>query len=231
MTQNDEEWPKRFARVVAGEVKRHRKLRKMSAQRLSDATAELGSPIPRTVLSNFENGRRPTISLAELLVIARALEVPPVLLLSPLGRTDKFEVLPGIRMDPWLALKWFAGEEEPPTIPEGPEEWHGVAPDRDGTRTVALFRDHERWSNRLVDARAQLWSAQQERAGFEKSGATADPNAQAGHELAVTLTQDLVVDNERSLRRVREEMRANDLVPPMLWPQLAYLEGDRHEQE
>lgn len=104
------EWSANLAHMIAGEVRRRREARKMSAQQLSDACAALGYPIHRSVLANFENGRRPTISVAELLVIARALDIAPVLLLFPVGYADEVEMLPGDFKPPLTAVSWVAGD-------------------------------------------------------------------------------------------------------------------------
>ena len=78
-----EDWPSRLTRSIAAEIRRHRKQRKWSAQRLSDECANLGLEIPRTAISDLENGRRRFISVAEFLVIAKALQVEPADLLPP----------------------------------------------------------------------------------------------------------------------------------------------------
>jgi len=84
----------------------------MSAERLSARCKELGLNINRSVLANLENGRRPTISVAELLILAKALEVPPVELITPVDHAD-IEILPDVHMDPWDALLWIGGKEDP----------------------------------------------------------------------------------------------------------------------
>lgn len=105
--------------VVAEQVRRYRKARRMSAQKLADRCAELGYPVPRSVLANIENGRRDSISTAELRVIAAALEVPPALLEVPLGRADvdRVEVLPDVELAPWEAWQWFTGQHGHPGAP------------------------------------------------------------------------------------------------------------------
>ncbi|MER5776844.1 helix-turn-helix transcriptional regulator [Streptomyces sp. NPDC002039] len=108
MTQ--EEWPARLARTMAAEVRRFRQVRGMSAQQLADRCAELGMPIARSVLANFESGRRPTLSVAELLVIAQALRVPPVALIVPVGYEPTVEVLPGLQAHAFEAAQWITGE-------------------------------------------------------------------------------------------------------------------------
>ena len=96
MTKNDD-WPTQVARRVAREVRRHRQMRqpRMSVQNLADLTAELGMEIPRSVLANLEGGRRDTISVAEVLVLAAALNVSPLELIFPVGFDEQMEILPG----------------------------------------------------------------------------------------------------------------------------------------
>src|SRR5690606_20596574 len=108
VTQTD--WPTRLARTIAKQVQRIRTERKMSAQDLSDACTALGLPFSRSAIANFESGRRPTLSVAELLVLARALKVPPVLLVFPLGIHEESELSPGDVVDTWEAVQWFGGD-------------------------------------------------------------------------------------------------------------------------
>jgi hypothetical protein len=67
-------------------------------------------PIPRSTLADLENGRRASISVAEWLAIAAALDVPPVMLLCPVGTADTAEVLPGTEAPAFRAAQWVAGE-------------------------------------------------------------------------------------------------------------------------
>ena len=109
------EWPDRLAATIAGEVFRYRRNQGMSAQTLSDRCTELGMTIPRAVISNLENGRRTSVSVAELLVLAAALDVPPASLVFPVGYTDSTEALPGATVPPFEAVRWVAGEEHSTT--------------------------------------------------------------------------------------------------------------------
>jgi hypothetical protein len=81
----------------------------MSAQQLSDATTLLGCCVPRTVITNLENGRRDAIDVTELLVIAAALNVPPVLFIAPIGYRESVQILPNVDESPWRARGWFLG--------------------------------------------------------------------------------------------------------------------------
>ncbi|MGW3437089.1 helix-turn-helix domain-containing protein [Streptomyces bacillaris] len=118
MEQSD--WMTRVGTSVAGEVRRHRTAKGWSAQQLSDRCAELGLSIPRTVLSNIENGRRTNISVAELLVLAGALEVAPAALIYPVGYVEEVEVLPGVAAHPMHGVQWISGEVALPTRTAGP---------------------------------------------------------------------------------------------------------------
>ncbi|MFI7618041.1 helix-turn-helix domain-containing protein [Nonomuraea terrae] len=140
MTQN--EWPARLARTIAKEVQRRRNARGMSAQELANACEALGVPLSRSAIANFESGRRPSISVAELLVFARALDVPPALLVFPLGIEEEVEVPPGETIDTWEAVRWFGGDHV-----------KGLSADADAT----IVEDY-RWHDDLV----QRWRSTQE---------------------------------------------------------------------
>ncbi|MGW8374239.1 helix-turn-helix domain-containing protein [Streptomyces sp. ODS28] len=109
------EWAERLAATIAGEVFRYRRNQGLSAQALSDRCTERGMPIPRAVISNLENGRRTNVSVAELLVLAAALDVPPAALAFPVGYTETTEALPDAPVPPFEAVRWFAGEEHSTT--------------------------------------------------------------------------------------------------------------------
>ena len=104
-----EDWPRQVTRTVAREIRRHRD-GKMSAQQLADRTGELGMEIPRSVLANLESGRRETVTVPELLILAAALQVAPTELICPVGYDEQIEILPGRMMDPLSASRWVDGE-------------------------------------------------------------------------------------------------------------------------
>ncbi|WP_371588277.1 helix-turn-helix domain-containing protein [Streptomyces virginiae] len=57
-----------------------------SATELGDQLAAVGVPWNRSVVANFENGRRPLVSVTEWLALARVLDVAPLhLLVEPEG--------------------------------------------------------------------------------------------------------------------------------------------------
>lgn len=96
---------------VGRQLAKSRKARKLSAQALADLTAELGYPIGRATISEYENGRRKSMTVCELLILAAALNIPPVYLLYGDQLADgEVEVVPGRKKPADHALLWAAGE-------------------------------------------------------------------------------------------------------------------------
>ena len=118
---------------------------------------ELGVPIRRSVLANLESGRRSTLSVAELLVLARALGVAPLMLLFPIGAAETIEVLPGEEVPVFAAARWFTGERPWPDGTENAAEswWSGSFP-------AIAFREHAKLAE---DHRFALRGARVSRAG------------------------------------------------------------------
>jgi transcriptional regulator with XRE-family HTH domain len=92
---------------IASAIKKHRAGR--SAQDIADRTAELGYPISRAQIANYETGRKKNLDIAELLILAAALDVPPLVLLYPDLPAGKVEVIPGQVGTSWDAYLWAAG--------------------------------------------------------------------------------------------------------------------------
>lgn len=218
MTQ-DGAWPKRLTTVIAGQVQRIRGERRMSAQQLADATAELGHPVARSVIANLESGRRDTVSIAELLVLARALEVPPLLLVFPVGRERMTEVLPGKVTGTWAAAKWFTGEEPfPVQMSDG--AWASAGFDEWQEAATNYFREQDKlfdsWNHarrRVEEARRQV-GQQTDRPDIEQ--------IRAGE---VEYLETMLRSVEDQLRRHRSLMRRVGLDPGELNDVLAHIEG------
>lgn len=114
MTQPD--WSQTQAKTVGSEIKRLRERPpKRSAQWLSDRTGELGHLINRSTIADLEIGRRKHVLLSELVVIAAALEVPPITLLYPDLPDGAVEVIPGVKFTSIDAAQWFYGEGSNPS--------------------------------------------------------------------------------------------------------------------
>lgn len=109
MTQ---EWSQQIVDRVGKEVRRARTAASppLSGQALSDRTAELGHPISRAVISDLETGRRRGLDVADLIVLAAALQIAPVQLLFPDLPRGPVDVLPERPHESHDAVRWFAGE-------------------------------------------------------------------------------------------------------------------------
>jgi transcriptional regulator with XRE-family HTH domain len=240
-------WQPRITRIIAREVRRHRDRRKMSQQQLADRTAELGMPIPRPVLANFERGRRDSVSVAEVLVLAAALGVSPMELICPVGYDDEIELLPARKVDPLQASRWIDGElvvdVTGPTAdfrPPSAGERSGIALVEHHAALLDEFAKHEaaviRGERDLDAARTNhtmIMAAAADAAGHDKDPETAGKLLAEGTELeqaiiaagaeldyrvhAAEMYKPVV---EQGLRFTRAEMRRRGMIPPPLPPSL-----------
>jgi 8-oxo-dGTP pyrophosphatase MutT (NUDIX family)/transcriptional regulator with XRE-family HTH domain len=174
------EWPTRLVRVIADEIRRRREAHQppMSAQQLAEACGKIGLDISRSTLADLENGRRVTFTVAELLVIAAALDIPPVRLIVPLDR-ESAELLPGHEINPWAAMQQFTSE---PGNPDDP---------------FTLLAEHER----LLGYDLLLYRQNDQNTRAQRPAVAAD------------------------IRRIRQRMRKQSLLPPPLPVRLEYLDN------
>jgi transcriptional regulator with XRE-family HTH domain len=234
----ERDWAAELTRVVAEGVRRYRKARNLTAQQLADRCTELGLSFNRSVIANLESGRRPLVTLAELLALARALEVPPVLLVTPLGHAETITVPPGRNVGVWDAFQWFVGEAR---LQEPTEALETVPIGYEPADPIRLFREHDDLLRRWHDAASRLkdWQALWPEVLRDPAGRRmieAD-SLQRGGGRAGPLTDDELArywaeqlrereDLARSaLRSVREVMRHSGLTPPPLPEGLADLPG------
>jgi transcriptional regulator with XRE-family HTH domain len=115
MTQWVEGLHRRVAEAIRDARKGH------SAQWLADETERLGYPISRSAIANYESGRKKTLDIAELLVVAEALDVPPVMLLFPAQPDALVEALPEQCVPSIIAAEWFSGGAALPSGQDKPE--------------------------------------------------------------------------------------------------------------
>jgi transcriptional regulator with XRE-family HTH domain len=203
--------------AIAAEVRRHRVERGMSAQQLSDACAELGLPIARAVLANLESGRRGTVSVPELFVLAKALGVPPLMLLFPVGRSEFMEVLPGREMDTWAAAKWFTGEG-PFLSREDDGHWYVETSHEGDPANAWEDRAEALYLRRAQDDLFEEWSRARSRwetARFQRDNALSDA-AREAHRGEADARADVLHGLEQRLRKLRSDMRARGLDPGKL---------------
>lgn len=93
-------------------VARERGIQRLTAVQLSARTQELGYPITRGTIARIEgNHRAGKFDVAELMVLAQALRVPPVLLLFPHLPDEDVSINPASDVPSgYQALLWFTGE-------------------------------------------------------------------------------------------------------------------------
>jgi transcriptional regulator with XRE-family HTH domain len=95
---------------VARRVKELRGKRGLSAAALAKRMTELGVKWDRSIVANLEGGRRQTVSVAELLALALALNVAPVHLLVPIdGPDEPYWVTPGLTYRRDGVRAWIRG--------------------------------------------------------------------------------------------------------------------------
>ncbi|WP_327319290.1 hypothetical protein [Streptomyces sp. NBC_01235] len=199
----DKDFNARVAQRVGREVARAREGvggRRMTAQALANRTAELGHPLDRSVIAKLEKGFRQSVTVADVVVLARALDVAPVSLLFPLGEPE-VELAPGDIRSTWPALQWF-GAEGPYPAPSGSE---GETQRWEPPPAIGLFRQHEDYVHQCLQAAARAADSRlqstlsegDERARLE---AVADADAQ----LALSL-RDMVKALRKTLRAVNHE--------------------------
>jgi transcriptional regulator with XRE-family HTH domain len=93
-------------------VSTRRKALKLTASEVARRTTELGYPVSRGAIAQIEsNSRSGKVDVAEVLVLAAALDIPPVLLLFPQLSTDGgADVIPGFHAKEDDAVRWMSGE-------------------------------------------------------------------------------------------------------------------------
>lgn len=98
--------------MLGERLRSFRKKRDLTAAQLAEQCTKLGLPLSRSKIANMENGRarQEGVSIAEVMVLAAALEVPPVLLILPIGTDRQVELLPKLGTDPWTAYQCFVGD-------------------------------------------------------------------------------------------------------------------------
>jgi len=136
-------WSDALTARVAGAVRTRRAALGLTAAELSDRTV-VGKPLTRAVISDLETGRKKSLEIVELLTLAAALDIPPVLLLFPGYPDGEIEVLPGRMLDSEDAALWMAGEIGLPEEDDG------------GSRGVELVRAVGELRHRRLEERLEV---------------------------------------------------------------------------
>lgn len=151
----DRPWASAVATVSARQIRRFREARGWNVRQLSERCEALGYPIPRNVLLKIEGGYRRYLTVAETLILARALDVPPVHLVLPLGTEATYAAAPGLVLPADEALVWFTGDDPADEAP-GPRAAVAEAASllRHRRLVAAMIRTHRRAEKRPGDQEA-----------------------------------------------------------------------------
>jgi transcriptional regulator with XRE-family HTH domain len=203
-------WP--LSDAAARQINKLRRRAGLNREQLAIRCRKLGAPrnFTAAAIANIETGRRVDgkrrrdVTVDELAIFARALNVSPVVLLFELDEVTvtEAEVLPDLVVPMWTATAWFTGEGQLPS-----EDLHGQSEADSAewvrkTAPVTLFREHDR----LVQA-------------MPTGSVIGDTEDEVAEEMRKNAEERraLVAD----LRRVRESMRMVGLRPPALTKRLA----------
>lgn len=213
-------WPRELTRLTGKEVRRYRRERGMSTDQFAAAVTELGLRYSRSQVTNLEAGRRDSITNGELIAFGRVLNVPPLILMFPVGHVAEVELVPHSAVATWEALRWFTGEP-PQTFSRGKADpWLAAAePLRQHRQHQRLMDDLDRHERRRVSA-------------FLVKMTPADQEPPSPVELAAA--EELMKSEERAAREVeaqltelRQQMRERGYQAPPLPELRAYLDtGD-----
>ncbi|MFD4242620.1 helix-turn-helix domain-containing protein [Streptomyces sp. NPDC058525] len=205
------EWVDQVMATVAREVRRRRKELGMSAQELADACEEIGHRIPRNVIANMESGRRASLPLVDVMVLAKALHTSPICLIYPVGYIERVQKLP-LRdsVQTWDAMRWFTGDEPDSLTLD---------------LMLRMFQEHESEQRALSAAE----SSEQHEAWKAKSASNATQREEALSAQAFYAERAALA--KQRLRRVRASIREEGGTPPLLMPRFTSPFDDDYQEE
>jgi transcriptional regulator with XRE-family HTH domain len=207
-------WAAAFTARTAHAVREARKAAGLTMSQAAQLCADRGlADFTEHSLKNLELGRKSSLAIADLVVLADVLGVPPVLLLYPLGASPSVEVLPGRETSTWDALAWFTGE-----APLGEPAAAGTA-----RNTLDRFRQH---SDLVAAATASYALARDRR---RTASTTLDRTRRATLIQRAEGYEEHAFEDAQELRTYRELMRRRGLTPPALPEELAFVDHDQAE--
>ena len=151
-----ESWPDEITARIARAIKDLRGDR--SGQWLSDRTERLGHRVSRSTISEIETGRRKSITIADLIILARALDTVPLALIYPGPYDEKISVLPDFEVPQIWGARWFAGELR--TVSEVPFDDGGHYVRIANPKTYSentRYLENARKAAQLYDQKTAMW--------------------------------------------------------------------------
>ncbi|MFF4980829.1 helix-turn-helix domain-containing protein [Streptomyces sp. NPDC001046] len=202
-------WPAAFTARIAQEMREARKAAGLTMGEVAQGCADRGlTEITEQSVKNLESGRKASMTIADFVVLADVLGVPPVTLLFPLGTSATVEVLPGREVSTWDALAWFTGE----TPMDKP------APEGTARNVLDVFRNH---GDLVSAARASTALAKERR---RAASTTLDRARRATLLERAEGYEEHAFEDCQELRAFRGRMRERGLVPPALPDELAFVD-------
>lgn len=213
--------------TVADRVRRYRLCAGLTRERLAERCAALGAPgLTAAAITNIETGRRNRatgvrrreVTIDELVILARALGVPPILLIYPVGEAETCEVLPDRTMGTWAAVRWFTGEA-PFATQDSSGEWF-VTPDDAAAweRGAAPVDDYRRHEELVKSFNAAAGRGEAHR----RAAAAVDDERERGYHLRLAeRAEQERREAARALRDLRQNMRRRGVMPPTMRGALA----------
>ena len=108
-------WELQLAGRIGRAVAARRTALLLTVAGLAERTAKLGHPISAQAIGRIEdNDRQGRLDIAELLILAAALEIPPMVLLFPGFPDDAEPVLPDVIAASDAAARWLSGTDAVP---------------------------------------------------------------------------------------------------------------------
>lgn len=140
----------RPTQYVSASLARLRQEQRLTYTEISARLTALGQPIPTIGLTRIEKGER-RVDIDEVVALAQVFNVPPIMLMFPIGMAEETELLPGQRLDPWKAAKWFMGKEALDPLPRSRE-----------AAVMGLFEKHDLLMEEAGSARSEvtLWPSE-----------------------------------------------------------------------
>jgi transcriptional regulator with XRE-family HTH domain len=203
-----DQWSAAFTSRIAQGVRESRRAAGLTMAEVAQGCADRGVPeFTEHSLKNLESGRKTSVTVAEVVVLADILGVPPVTLLFPLGSSATVEVLPGREASTWDAIAWFTGE----TPLDGP------APEGSSRDVLDVFRQH----GDLVAGAMSSYALARERR--RAASTTLDRTRRATLLQRAEGYEEHAFEDCQELRAFRNRMRDRDLTPPPLPDELAFV--------
>ncbi|UQU66855.1 hypothetical protein COUCH_11540 [Couchioplanes caeruleus] len=217
-------WSAHVTAGVGSQIRIWRRRRKLTTQKLSDLTAALGQRVPPTVLTNLEHRRRDYISIAEIMLVSAALNIPPVLLIAPIGQVEEIDILPSISISPWRARGWLMGALPLRSTDFDLADWN------DSTTAIKLYDSHRLLSRSFQETARRLKELDDDKMDVFPGRQWPEESLSQRTAFRSALLSQLAtyLEHLRTLRRRIEEI---GLVPPELPADIeTELSGPLHER-